>query len=87
MGRLRARIQKAEQQAEGLWQVLTLSDGRRVKYEPEDMLDAILAVVEGEDHPLLPYVERMDPNKGIPSLMRALAGEGDPLETEETDGN
>ena len=80
MGRLNERLRRAEQEAEGLWQVLTLEDGTRVKYEPEEMVDAIVAVIDGEDHHLLPYIERMDPNKGIPSLMRALGhpGEGEP---------
>jgi hypothetical protein len=83
MGSLRGRIKKAERYAEGLYQVLTLEDGTRVKYEPEDMLDAIFAVLHGGDHHLLPHIERMDPNKGLPSLVRALAplaplGEGEP---------
>jgi hypothetical protein len=44
------------------------------------MLDAIFAVLHGGDHHLLPHIERMDPNKEMPSLVRALAplGEGEP---------
>ena len=84
MGRLNERLRRAEREAEGLWQVLTLSDGTRVKYEPEEMVDAIVAVIDGEDHHLLlPYIERMDQDRGIPSLVRAL---GHPAE-EKTDGN
>jgi len=85
MGRLNERFRKAEREAEGLYQTLTLEDGTKVKYEPEDMLDAIFAVLEGEDHPLLSSVRRTDASKGIPSLVRTLDGEGD-LE-ERPDGN
>ena len=87
MGRLNERLRKVEREAGGLYQTLTLEDGTKVKYESEDMLDAVFAVLEGEDHPFLSSVWRMDPNKGIPSLVRALAGEGDLETTEEPDGN
>jgi hypothetical protein len=86
MGRLRGRIEKAEQEAGGLYQTLILEDGREVKYEGEEMLDAILAVIEGEEHPLLPYIRRMDPNKGIPFLVHALEGSGEHVESGGEDG-
>jgi len=65
-----------ERGAEGLYRDLILEDGTKLKYEPEEMIDAIFAAVEGADHPLLPYISSMNPNEGIPMLVRALEGGG-----------
>ena len=70
-------MRKVEQGTEGLYQTLTLENGTKLKYEPEEMIDAIFAAIEGRDHPLLLYIRRMDTNEGIPGLVRALEGNGD----------
>jgi hypothetical protein len=77
MGRINERLRKVEQGAEGLYQTLTLEDGTKLKYEPEEMIDAIFAAIEGHDHPLLPYIRRMGTGEGLPRLVRALEGNGD----------
>jgi len=77
MGRINERLRKLEQEAGGLYQTLTLRDGTKLMYEPEEMLDAIFAALDGEDHPLMPYIRSMDTPEGIPGLVRTLESSGE----------
>ena len=71
---LKGRLDKLEQEAEGLYKTLILEDGTQIRYEPEQMLDAVLAAAAGEEHELLPCVRRMNPREGLASLVQALEG-------------
>ncbi len=74
----RGRLRRLETAAEGLYKTLRLPDGTRVRYTGEEMLDAVIAALDEEEHRLLPYLRKMDPNRGLPSLVRSIEGsEGD----------
>ncbi len=60
MGRLRARLRRAEQRATPLYDVVTLKDGTRVTFAPEKRLEAFLAEMAGEEHPLLDLLPQID---------------------------
>ena len=62
---IKGRLRHLEQESEGLYQTLTLEDGTKIFYEPEEMLDAILAAIDGEEHPLLPFVRRKGERQGL----------------------
>ena len=68
----RGRLDKLEQEAEGLYETLTLEDGTKIRYEPEEMLDAVSAAIRGEEHRLLPLVRREGTRQGLPGLINAL---------------
>ena len=72
MASIKGRLDKLQQESEGLFHTLTLEDGTKVRYEPEKMLDAIFAAIDGEEHPLLPYVRREGSRQGLPGLINAL---------------
>lgn len=57
---------------------LTMPDGETIKFTGEEMVDAVIAAIEEEDHRLLPYIRRVDTNKeGIANLIGALEGTND----------
>ena len=66
------RLRPLEQEAEGLYQTLTLEDGTKVRYAPEAMLNAISAAIRGGEHRLLPLVRREGTRQGLPGLINAL---------------
>jgi hypothetical protein len=72
MAGMKDRLRKVEQEAEELYQTLTLEDGTKIRYEPEEMLDAISAAIRGEEHRLLPLVRRKGTRQGLPGLINAL---------------
>ena len=72
MASIRGRLDKLQQESEGLFHTLTLEDGTKVRYEPEEMLDSIFAAIDGEEHPLLPYVRREGARGGLAVLINAL---------------
>jgi hypothetical protein len=47
MAGVKGRLNKLEQESQGLFQSLTLEDGTKTRYEPEEMLDAISAALPG----------------------------------------
>jgi hypothetical protein len=74
VGSLERRIKNLERQAGRLRGTLHLPDGRAVSYEREEMLEALLAAIDGQDHRLLPYLRQMPTAEGMPGLVRALEG-------------
>ena len=72
MASIRGRLDKLQQESEGLFHTLTLEDGTKVRYEPEVLLDAIFATIAGEEHPRLPLVRREGSRQGLPGLINAL---------------
>lgn len=71
---LEDRLRRLEDASEGLYQTLTLPDGRTIFYTPEEAVDAMSAVIHQEEHRLLPYVRQMDTNQGMVGLIRSLEG-------------
>ena len=59
---LRDRLKRLEKTGELIGGTLTLPDGTKVRYGPEELLDAFLAALEGSEaeHRLLPYIRLMD---------------------------
>jgi hypothetical protein len=73
---VRRWIKKLEREAGDLGGVLRLPDGTEVRYQGEEMLDALLAAIEGLEHRLLPYLRQIPTSEGMPGMVRALeAGE------------
>jgi hypothetical protein len=72
---LRGRVRRAEAGAAVFYKTLRLPDGTKVRYTGEEMLDAVIAAMNGEEHRLLPYLHKMDPGRGLPSLVRAVEGD------------
>ena len=70
---LRDRLRRLEQDAE-LGGTLTLPDGTAVRYGPGEMLDALYAAMEGQEHRLLPYLRQIPTREGMPGLVRAIEG-------------
>ena len=74
MGGLDRRLDKLEQEAEGLYEVLILEDGTKIRYESGEMLEVLYAMLDRREHRLLPYLRAMNTNQGMPGLVRALEG-------------
>jgi len=77
---LRDRLRKLEKDAPAkLGGTLQLPDGTEVRYGPEEMLDALCAAIEGDEHRLLPYLRQMpsEAKQGMPGLIRAIEGMAD----------
>jgi hypothetical protein len=66
-----------EQEAEGFYEVLTLEDGTKIRYESGEKLEVLYALLDGREHWLLPFFRAVDANAGMPGLVRALEGGGD----------
>ena len=74
MASVRGRLGKLEQEAEGLYETLTLPDGTEIRYEGEEMFEVLCAVLDRREHRLLPYRRQMDTNQEMPGLVRAIEG-------------
>jgi hypothetical protein len=75
MGNLRSRIRRAERMANDRADALVLPDGTEVRYAEGDRLDALLAVIDGEEHWLLPHLRAMDPSEEeLANLVQAIEG-------------
>jgi hypothetical protein len=72
VGSVDRRLDKLEQEAEGLFDTIVLEDGTRIRCEPGEMLDAVSAVINGEDHRLLPLIRREGTRQGLAGLINAL---------------
>ena len=72
MAGVRGRLDRLEQESESLFQTLALEDGTRIRYVPEEMLDAISAAIHGDEHWLLSFVRREGAREGLASLINAL---------------
>ena len=74
MGSLSRKLGRLEQEAGGFYEVLTVKDGTTVKYEADEKLEALFALLDGRKHWLLPYFRAMDTSQGMPGLVRAIEG-------------
>jgi hypothetical protein len=74
---LRRWVRKLERDAGPLHGTLRLPDGTEIRYEPEEMLDALLAAIDGREHRLLPYLRQIPTSEGMPGVVRALEGTGE----------
>lgn len=72
MGSVRGRLGKLERAADGAFHTVTLDDGTKVRFQPEEMLGAISAAVRREEHWLLPVLRTLETTEGVPGLIRAL---------------
>ena len=75
---LRRWMRRLERDAGPFHGTLRLPDGSEVRYEPryepEEMLDALLAAIEGRQHRLLPYLWQIPTGEGMVDLIRAIEG-------------
>lgn len=60
MGRLRARLRRADQRASPLYDVVCLKDGSGHTIDPDARFEAFLAEMAGEGHPLLDLLPQID---------------------------
>jgi hypothetical protein len=71
---LRGWVRELERDAGDLGGTLQLPDGTEVRYESEEMLEALLAAIEGREHRLLPYLRQIPTSEGMPGMIRAIEG-------------
>ena len=73
---LRRWVRRLERGAGLLHGTLRVPDGTVIRYEPEEMLDALLAAIDGQEHRLLPYLQQADPetSDGMPGMVREIEG-------------
>jgi hypothetical protein len=69
---LKSRLEHLEKLSEVLYRTLTLPDGQQIRCTHEEMMAAVIAAMHDQEHPLLPYIRRMDTKEGMPGLIRAL---------------
>ena len=74
---LKERLTKLERAAGQEYDTLTLPDGTEVRYPTSEVFPAIVALLEGEDHWLLPHLRQAEPKTGLPGLVWALEGDAD----------
>jgi hypothetical protein len=72
---LRDKLRRLERDAGPLYGTLRLPDGTEVRYEREELFDALLAAIEGREHRLLPYLRQIPGGEGMGGVVRALEGE------------
>jgi hypothetical protein len=72
MAGVRGRLDRLQQESEGFFETIVLEGGTRVRYAPEEMLDALSAAIRGEEHRLLPLVRRKGTRQGLAGLINAL---------------
>jgi hypothetical protein len=71
---VRTMLNKLEERARQYYEVLRLPDGSEVRYTGEDALDALCALMDQEDHWLLPHLRRAGTRVGLPGLIWAMEG-------------
>lgn len=74
MGALRRRLERLEREATPLYSTLTLPTGEAVRYTGDEALEAMVAAIHEDEHPLLFRFLEADTTEGMPGLCRALAG-------------
>jgi hypothetical protein len=77
VGSIGRRLGKLERETEEFYEVLTLEDGTKIKYEAGEKLEVLYALLDGREHWLLPYLRGVDALEGMPGLVRALEGGAD----------
>jgi hypothetical protein len=75
---LRGRLRRLEKDVP-TGGTLQLPDGTQIRYGPEEMLDALCAALEGDEHRLIPYLRQIpsEAGEGMPGLIRAIEGDPD----------
>lgn len=74
MGRLRARLERLEREAGPLYKTLILPDGGTLRYTGDEALEAMVAAIHEDGHPLLARFLEAETAEGMPGLCRALVG-------------
>ena len=76
---LRGWLRRLERESGDLYGTLQLPDGTKVRYKSLEMLDALLAAIDGHEHRLRSYLRQAEPdtNEGLPGLIRAIEGSGE----------
>ena len=74
---VRAKLGKLEERAKQHYDVLLLPDGTEVYHTGEDAFYALCAVMDQEEHWLLPYLRRAEPIVPLVALVRMLEGSSD----------
>ena len=74
MGRLRSRLERLEREVGPLYETRTLPTGETVRYTGDEALEAMVAAIHEDEHPLLARFLQPDTAQGMPALCRALAG-------------
>jgi hypothetical protein len=72
---LRNWIKRLEREAEPLHGTLRLPDGTEIRYQGAELLDALLAAIDGREHRLLPYLRQMPSGEGMSGMIRAIEGD------------
>ena len=72
---LRSWLKRLERRAKGRHHTLLLPDGQEIHYTGEEMLDAVVAASNREEHRLLPYIRQLPPNDPVANLVWALQWE------------
>jgi hypothetical protein len=70
-------IKHLKREAGPLHGTLQLPDGTVVRYESEEMLDAVLVAIDDREHRLLPCLRQIPTGEGMPGIVRAIEGSGD----------
>ncbi len=73
-GSIGRRLWELEREVQRFYRELRLDDGTVVRYIPEEELAALSAVIDEEDHWLLPHLRRVSPDEGTfpVSLIQAI---------------
>ncbi len=74
MGRLRGRLERLEREAGPLYKTLTLPTGETIRYTGDEALEAMVAAIHQDKHPLLARFLEAGTTEGMPGLCRALVG-------------
>jgi len=77
MNWIRTKLDKLEERAKQHCDVLRLPDGTEIRYTGEDALDALVAVMDGESHWLLPHLRLAEPKGALSALLWMLEGDRD----------
>ncbi len=72
MGSVKGRLSRLEVASGGLYKTLVMPDGTRVRYRPEELLEAVAACVRRREHRLLPHIRKMDGYQGMTGLVKRL---------------
>ncbi len=69
---LRKRLDRLEERAGLLHDEITLPDGTAVRLAPGERLDALVAALDEEEHPLLDIARRVGANEEAEECLRLL---------------
>ncbi len=70
----RSRLERLEREAGPLYKTLILPTGGTLRYTGDEALEAMVAAIHQNEHPLLARFLETDATEGMPGLCRALVG-------------